>query len=125
MICPVEMYWMCCESLGCPVVIEQPGSISHALHKGPVIKRVLTDVHSSGVTASQKVNVSKWASGYASGCLQMAFLEVVSATFSAASCCCYNHGEIRRVNSVFGFPSWSVEDTVGALLPVGAHVKSL
>ena len=82
-----------------PVVVEEPGSISHALHKGPIVKRVLTDTRSSSVTASQKVNVSKWALGCVSGCLQMAVLEVVSANF-VASGGCYNHGEIRRVNSV-------------------------
>lgn len=82
-ICLVKMYWMCWEILGCPVVIEQPGSISHALHKGPVVKRVLTDARGSGVTASRQGNVSKWTLGYASGCLQMGLLEVISATFSA------------------------------------------
>ena len=50
-ICHVEMYWICCESLGCPAVFEQPGSISCALHKGPVVKKVLNDAHSSSVTA--------------------------------------------------------------------------
>lgn len=29
------------------------------------------------------------------------------------------------MNSALGCPSWSVGDTAGALIPVGAHVKSL
>lgn len=58
-ICLVGMYWMCCGSLGCPIVIGWPGSISRALYKGPVVQKVLSDARSSGVTVGRKLNISK------------------------------------------------------------------